>query len=182
MSRLRLLAILLGLVGLVACGAVNPTMPLAPNVDLQRYSGRWYVIANIPYFAERGKVGSYFDISVEGDRFRDVYWGRSDFASEPSSFTMTGYVVPDTGNAYWRESPLWPIYLSYLIIYVDQEYRYALVGYPGHGYGWVLSRTAEMDEATYQGLLQRLAQAGYDISQFRRVPQRQEDIGKPGFQ
>ncbi|MGA3251441.1 MAG: lipocalin family protein, partial [Paraburkholderia sp.] len=27
-------------------------------VDLPRYMGRWYVIANIPYFAERVFVGS----------------------------------------------------------------------------------------------------------------------------
>jgi apolipoprotein D and lipocalin family protein len=84
---------------------------------------------------------------------------------------MRGYVVPGTGNARWRESPLWPIYLSYLILYVDPDYKTALVGYPGRGYGWVLSRSASMDEATYQSLLQRFAEQGYDISMFQRVPQ-----------
>ncbi|MBE9607202.1 lipocalin family protein [Acetobacteraceae bacterium H6797] len=168
--------------GLAACGPVDHGIPLAQNVDLQRYSGRWYVIANIPYFAERGKVGSYFEISVEGDKFSDVYWGRKSFSEEPGSFTMKGYVVPGTGNAYWRESPLWPIYLSYLIVYVDQDYRHALVGYPGRGYGWVLARDPVIEDAKYRELLSRFAAAGYDTSQFRRVPQRPEDIGKPDYQ
>ena len=37
------------------------TSPLraAADVELDRYLGRWYVIANVPYFAERGKVASY---------------------------------------------------------------------------------------------------------------------------
>jgi apolipoprotein D and lipocalin family protein len=84
---------------------------------------------------------------------------------------MHGYVVPDTGNARWRESPLWPIYLSYLILWVDPDYQYALVGYPGRGYGWVLSRSSTMDDATYRGLLARFGAEGYDTSLFQRVPQ-----------
>jgi apolipoprotein D and lipocalin family protein len=37
-------------------------LTLASDVDLDRYAGRWHVIANIPYFAEKGNVGSYFDV------------------------------------------------------------------------------------------------------------------------
>jgi apolipoprotein D and lipocalin family protein len=168
--------------GLNGCQAgQNP--PLAPSVDLQRYAGRWYIIANIPYFAERGKVGSFFDISFDGDRLADVYNGRDgSFDAKLGSFTMKGYVVPGTGNARWRESPVWPLYFSYLILYVDPDYQTALVGYPGNGYGWVLSRSQAMDDAAYQALLQRFAGAGYDISKFRRVPQTPDQIGKPGFQ
>ncbi len=168
--------------GLGGCQS-GQTQPLAPSVDLQRYSGRWFVIANIPYFAERGKVGSFFDISFEGDKLADVYNGRDgNFDAKLSAFTMRGYVVPGTGNARWRESPIWPLYFSYLILYVDPDYRTALVGYPGNAYGWVLSRSPEMGDATYRDLLQRFAAAGYDISRFRRVPQSPDQIGKPGFQ
>ena len=94
---------------------------------------------------------------------------------------MRGYVVPGTGNAYWRESPIWPVYLSYLILYVAPDYRTALVGYSGHGYGWVLSRQRRMDAATYRALLGRFAAAGYDVSRFRRVPQFPDQIGAPAF-
>ena len=161
----------------------KPPLALAPHVDLQRYTGRWYIIANIPYFAERGKVGSYFDVSFSGAKVRDVYNGRnSNFDAPLRSFTMRGYVVQKTGNAFWRESPFWPVYLSYLILYVDQAYRTALVGYPGRAYGWVLSRSPDMDDLTYQGLLQHFSDDGYDISKFRRVPQRPEQIGGQGFQ
>ncbi len=158
---------------LTMCSAQDqPPLTLAPQVDLQRYAGRWYIIANIPYFAERGKVGSYFDVSFPDGQVKDVYYGRDANLEAPlKSFTMNGYVVPDTGNARWRKSPMWPIYLSYLILWVDPDYRYALVGYPGRGYGWVLSRSPAMDDATYESLLRRFADEGYDTVLFQRVPQ-----------
>ena len=169
---------------IVGCSADPKPLALAPSVDLDRYAGRWYVIANIPYFAENGNVGSYFDVSFPtGGGLKDVYNAHpKDFSAPLSSFAMGGYVVPGTGNARWRESPFWPLYLSYLILYVDPDYRTALVGYPGRGYGWVLARTPQIDDATYQSLLSRLRDQGYDTSQFRRVPQTPGQIGNPGFQ
>ena len=142
---------------------------------MHRYAGRWYIIANIPYFAERGNVGSFFDVSFPDGKVLDVYSGRDKtFDAPPKSFTMNGYVVPDTGNARWRESPFWPVYLSYLILWVDPDYHYALVGYPGRGYGWILSRSPQMDDATYQTLLARFGEQGYDTV---AVPPRAADTG-----
>jgi len=153
------------------------------SIDLQRYAGRWYIIANIPYFAERGKVGSFFDVSFDRDRVTDVYNGRTGtLDAKNETFVMKGYVQPGTGNARWRESPLWPIYFSYLIVYVDSGYRTALVGYPGNDFGWILSRSPTMDEPEYQALLHRFAEAGADPGLFRRVPQMPDQIGQPGFQ
>ena len=175
--------LLLGVLGLAGCGVARPDQALAPHVDLDRYAGRWYVIANIPYFAERGNVGSYFDVSFPHGKVRDVYVGRAkNFAARPSRFVMHGYIVPGYANAYWRESPFWPLYFSYLIVSVDPDYRLALVGYPGRGYGWVLSRSPDMSAADYKAALARFAALGYDPGQFRRVPQRPDQIGQPGFQ
>jgi apolipoprotein D and lipocalin family protein len=53
----------LGISALAGCAPDPHPLPLASNVDMSRYAGRWYVIANIPYFAENGNVGSYFDIT-----------------------------------------------------------------------------------------------------------------------
>lgn len=166
------------------CSADPKPLTLAPNVDLDRYAGRWYIIANIPYFAEKGNVGSYFDVSFPpGGGLKDVYNAHSkDFSAPLKSFALSGYVVPGTGNARWRESPFWPLYLSYLILYVDPDYQTALVGYPGRGYGWVFARKPVIDDVTYQSLLSRMKDQGYDIGQFRRVPQTADQIGTSGFQ
>ena len=178
-------SILVVLTALVAgCSSPDAPLELSPHVNLDRYAGRWYVVANIPYVAERGNVGSFFDISFQPNgRLTDVYTARSKTFDAPlKSYSLSGYVVPGTGNARWRESPFWPIYLSYLILYVDPDYRYALVGYPGRNYGWILARQPEIDDLKYQSLLGRLKDHGYDTSLFRRVPQSASEIGKNGFQ
>jgi apolipoprotein D and lipocalin family protein len=168
----RIPIIFLLMLGLTGCVSFGTHQPLAPEVNLSRYSGRWYIIANIPYFAERGNVASYFDVSFPDGKVHDVYCGRSGgFDAKPSCFVMGGYVVKGTGGAYWRETPMWPVYLSYLILYVSPHYQTALVGYPGRHYGWVLSRHRRMDNATYQSLLGRFAALGYNPNAFRRVPQ-----------
>ncbi len=173
-----------GLSALAGCASDSRPLALAPDVNLDRYAGRWYVIANIPYFAEKGNVGSYFDISFRpGGKLTDVYTARpKSFDAPPKSFTLKGYVVPGTGNARWRESPFWPLYLSYLILYVDPGYETALVGYPGRGYGWVFARKPVIDNALYDSLLDRMKAEGYDVGQFRRVPQVPAQIGTSGFQ
>jgi apolipoprotein D and lipocalin family protein len=182
--RIRCAFALAALAALSACGADPAPLTLAKDVSLERYAGRWYVIANIPYFAENGNVGSYFDVSFQPDgSLKDVYNAHPKTFDAPlSTFTMGGYVVPGTGNARWRETPFWPLYLSYLILYVDPDYNYALVGYPGREYGWVFARKPEIDDATYQSLLKRFKDAGYDTGQFRRVAQAPQQVGLPGFQ
>jgi len=181
MKPLRsLLCAVFGAAAITGCS--NQPIPLASHVDLDRYSGHWFIIANIPYFAERGKVGSSFDLAFQGDKVTDIYTGYKSFGDKPSVFTLHGKMDPGTNNAEWHEGPFWPLSFPYPIVYVDPDYRTALVGYPDRKYGWVLARSPEMDDATYNALLSRFAAIGYDASQFRRVPQTPAEIGQPGYQ
>jgi apolipoprotein D and lipocalin family protein len=162
----------------------NAELELAPQVDLDRYMGRWYIIANIPYVAERGYVGSYVEYRRRDDgRIDDFYFGRKKSFELPiTEHDLVDDVVADTQNAKWRACWFGPICFSYLILYVDPDYRYALIGYPGKELGWIFARDAEVDEATYRSLLARFDAQGYDTSLFRRVPQTPAQIGLPGFQ
>lgn len=175
---------------LAACSSVpkNPN-PLAAQelklatVDLPKYMGRWYVIANIPYFGEKGYVGGQAEWKLRDDgRIDDAYIGRKgSFDAPETRREFVDSVVPDTGNAKWRVRLFWPIYVTQLTLYVDPMYQYTILGYPDKSLGWIFSRTPFMPEAKYQEMLTRLDQQGYDIARFRRVPQQREQIGKPGF-
>lgn len=157
--------------------APTGSLALAPEVDLDRYMGHWYVIANIPYAFENGDVGAYVDYKKDGDDIEVVYHAhRPDFDHPMHTRKGEAYVVKNTHNAEWRVSYLWPVYTSYEILYVDPDYQYALVGYPGRSLGWVYARSPHVDDAKLQSLLARFAADGYDISQFRRVPQTPEQV------
>jgi apolipoprotein D and lipocalin family protein len=176
---------------LCACATAPPNpnphaadpLPLA-NLDLPRYMGRWYNIANIPYFGERGYVASYSEWALRPDgKIDDLYVGRKggfDVPETRRSFEDT--VVPGTGNAHWRVRLFWPISVSQLTLYVDPDYRYTILGYPDKSLGWIFARTPEMSDATYRELLGRLDAMGYDTALFRRVPQRPDQLGLSGFQ
>ncbi|MDB6062835.1 MAG: lipocalin [Verrucomicrobiaceae bacterium] len=191
---MRLFAVIMtAIVGavLAACSSTPPNPnPRAgdelkmANVDLPRYMGRWYIIANIPYFAERDFVGSYAQWTLRDDgKIRDEFFGHKMSFYEPvTHHEFVDSVVAGTNNAKWSVRIFWPIYVTQLTLYVDPDYQYTILGYPGKKLGWIFARTPTIDEAKYQELLARLDAMGYDTTQFRRVPQLQDQIGTAGFQ
>ena len=61
----------------------------------------------------------------------------------------------------WR--PFWG---DYWIIGLDEDYRWALVGTPNRKYGWVLSRTPQLNTETMEEIFQILKDQGYDPEDF----------------
>ena len=153
------------------------------TVELPKYMGHWYIIANIPYFGENGYVASQSEWTLRDDgKIADAYIGRKGgFDAPETRREFVDTVLPDTGNAHWRVRLFWPISVSQLTLYVDPMYQYTILGYPDKSLGWIFARTPYITEAKYQELLGRLEEQGYDISRFRKVPQQREQLGKPGF-
>jgi apolipoprotein D and lipocalin family protein len=180
-DRIYLLRTLAVAAMLTLCGCASmsgsSSAPLRPvkYVDLQRYMGGWFVIANIPYFAEK----DCFD-SVEGYALRAD--GRIDnkFACREKSFDApmtpklkTIATVHDrTSNAEWRVPFFRVVRVKYFVIDLDPDYRWAVIGHPSRRYGWILSRTRTLPDDTYLGILQRLRGQGYDEAKFVKVPHR----------
>lgn len=153
-------------------------------IDLPRYMGRWYIIANIPYFAERGFVGSYAQWSLRGDgKIDDAYAGhKKRFDAPLTHHHFVDTVLPGSGNAKWRVRLFWPIYVTQLTVYVDPDYRYTILGYPDKSLGWIFARSPVISNEAYQSLLARMDAMGYDTSRVRRVPQFPSQMGEPGFE
>ena len=145
--------------------------------------GQWYIVANIPYFLENDLVASKTRYTLRDDgkvteNFEAIKGG---FDGEPKSYEFVDTPDPSTNNASWSVRLFWPVYTSQTTIYVDPDYQYTLIGYKDKDHGWIFSRTPELSEAKYVELLKRFEAEGYDITKFRRVPQRRDEIGKPGF-
>jgi apolipoprotein D and lipocalin family protein len=159
-------------------------IPLKPaSVDLRRYMGRWYVIAIIPYFLENKYVGSYTDWSLREDgKIDDRYTAhKRTFDASPSKFHFVDSVVPGSGNGKWKVRIFWPVYVTQLTLYVDDEYRYTLLGLGDKSLGWIFAREPDISDDVYRSLLARFDAMGFDASRFRRVPQHPQQIGQPGF-
>ncbi|WEY37698.1 lipocalin family protein [Paraburkholderia sp. SUR17] len=153
-------------------------------VDLPRYMGRWYVIAHIPYFAERHFVASRAEWTLRADgRIDDAFIGRKGGFDQPERrYQFLDTVKPGSGGGEWRVRLFWPVYVSQLTLYVDPDYRYTILGYPDKTLGWIFAREPQISDDTYRSLLARLDAMGYDTSRFRRVPQVPAQLGQPGFE
>ncbi len=189
-TPLRLLICALISMLCIACAAsTTKRQNLAPlqvqaSVDLDKFMGRWYVIANIPYRAEAGKVGSYVEYRPRLDgRMDDLYFFRKkNFENKLEQWSGVAWVIDKQSNARWLAQFIWPFKFDYLILATAPDYSWALVGHPSRDLAWVFARTAMMDAALYQQLLSKLAAMDYDEKRVLRVPQQPQDLGQPGFQ
>ena len=186
MRRLALLLPLLML--LAACastgGTTMPPLTSTATVDLERYMGRWWVIANVPYFAERGKVATADVYALREDgRIANTYAYRKAFDKPEKSMSGVATVVPGTNNAQWRIAFFGGLVKADLLVMeVAPDYSWALIGHPGRKLAWIFAREQTMDEALYQQLRAKFAAWGYDPETLQRVPQFPAQAGQPGFQ
>ncbi len=146
-----------------------------PQVDLPRYMGDWYVIANIPYFAEKNCFDSIESYALRPDGKIDNWFTcrKKSFEAPMKRIANAVATVTDTGsNAVWSVRFFKIFSIKYLVLDLDPNYQWATVGHPSRNYGWVLARKKTMDEGTYQKLMRNFAAQGYDTTKFQKVPQR----------
>lgn len=180
-TLLLLLAVLLS-----GCAVFRGGEPLATvdQVDLDRYLGQWYVIANIPYFGERGNVAGRAIYQMREDgRMDDIYiYRKGDFDSPEQRLEGVAWVVDEDSRARWKVRFYWPLTFDYLIVALDEDYQWTVVGHPSRNYAWIMARDARMDDDLYAELLGVLADRGFDPEALLKVPQFPEQVGQPGFQ
>jgi apolipoprotein D and lipocalin family protein len=181
------LILLLVAVALYACADEGisdmPELKSSAKIDLQRYMGAWYVIANIPYFAERGNVASRDVYKLDADGNVDTtYVYRKSFDGPEKSTGSLGVVQAGSDNARWIVRFLWVVHADYLVLDIAPDYSWALVGQPSRKLGWVFARNPAMDDALYTTLRDKFRGFGYDPAKFVRVAQFREQLGQPGFQ
>jgi len=169
---------------LIAC-QTTPMNPITTvkQVDLERFMGDWYVIANIPTFIERDAYNAVesYRLTDEGTVATTFTFRQGGFEGERKVYTPTGFVRDRDSNAVWGMQFIWPIKADFRIVYLDEHYTRTIIGRNKRDYVWIMVRTPSIPEADYQNLLRLLADEGYDINQIQRVPQRWPEANGAGL-
>jgi apolipoprotein D and lipocalin family protein len=170
---------ILPLVTLNACSTTATPIKTVEQVDLSRFMGDWYVIANIPTFIERKAHNAIESYELIGPKrvattFR---FNQGSFDGPVKTYRPTGFVGKDPSNAIWGMQFIWPIKADYRVIYLNADYSQTVIGRNKRDYVWIMARTPAIPEADYRNIVRLIAQQGYDTSKIRRVPQRQETLG-----
>jgi len=160
-----------------AASAKDAPLDTVPTLDVARYMGQWYEIANYPNRFQKDCVrdttatyrqrdDGHIAVSnqcVHADGKTDVANGEARPAGAPSRLEV-------------RFAPAWLSWLpwvwgDYWVIELAEDYRYAVVGTPSREYLWILSRTPALAPADEQAILAALPKHGYDAARLVRTPQ-----------
>ncbi|MGA9882698.1 MAG: lipocalin family protein [Candidatus Acidiferrales bacterium] len=167
--------ILGGLLGMAAAWALarsNPPLDTVPQVDLDRYLGRWYEIARYPNRFER-KCDRDVTAEYSIERNGKIRVTNSCVKSNGAITRAVGAakVADKSTNAKLKVVFFRPFYGKYWIIDLGRDYDYAVVGEPSRRYLWILSRTPKMSNDLYSSITSRLAAKGYDASKLIQARQ-----------
>lgn len=134
------------------------------KVDLGKYIGSWYEICFIPnwfqdasftdtmaeYVPENGMIGVRNSSLVEGKWVESIGTATADDSTGAKLSVYFGY-----GSK--------PMMSNYLILDLDKDYHYAMVGNAELSMLWILCREKQLEYETVLKLLDKADKMGYDI-------------------
>ncbi|MEO0508337.1 MAG: lipocalin family protein [Verrucomicrobiota bacterium] len=143
-------------------------------MKIQDFMGAWFVHGYTPILVDKAAHNAvehyYLNAKNEVEttyRFRD-----GSFTGKLKTYTPTGFPKKDDpSGALWQMQFIWPFKADYVIIYVSEDYQSTIIGHPNRKYAWIMDRSSEIEDETYNALLVKLEDAGYDTSIIKRLPQ-----------
>jgi len=161
----------------IACNAANnkndQLLETVPYVDIERFMGDWYVIANIPTFIEKGATNAIesYRLNSDGEIETTFTFYKNNPSGKKKVYRPTGFIFNTETNAEWRMQFLWPFKAPFLIIDLADDYSHTVVGVPNRKYVWIMARKPYLPDENYKAIIQKLSEAGYDVTKIQKIPQ-----------
>ena len=172
-ARRRLAAVMLALAALGGCNdsGADP-METVPYVDLERFMGAWFVLANIPTFVEKDAYNPVerYELNPDGTIATTFTFNKGGFDGPLKVYRPKGFVLDKDTNARWGMQFIWPIKSDFRVIYLDEDYRLTVIGREQRDYVWVMGRTPDFSDADFARMQEFIASVGYDPSKLQRAP------------
>jgi apolipoprotein D and lipocalin family protein len=144
-----------------------------PDVDVNKFMGEWYVIANIPtpFVKDAYNAVQDYELNADGSVSTKFTYREGGFDGKLKTLTPKGYINDDPSHASWGLQ-FGPILAEYLIAYVNPDYSEAVIARSSRDFVWIMARTPVISDADYDRLVERVTSWGYDTEKIERVPQR----------
>lgn len=166
---------------LSGCATVPPggyrdadvTISSAAAFDPARYAGLWYEIARYPVPFQAGCVAVRAKYTLRPEGGFDVLNTCRDGALDGPERRIEGSArITGPGRLSVKFDGVPFIRAPYWVLWVDADYRTAVVGVPSGRAGWILNRDPEIPPDRLRAALRVLEFNGYDLSRLRPTPQR----------
>jgi apolipoprotein D and lipocalin family protein len=149
-----------------------PSIRMAEKVDIDLFMGDWYVIANIPTFIEKGAHNAVETYSRKSESVIDTKFSfnKDSLTGPKKEYNPTGFVTENPSNAEWKMQFLWPFKSEFIIVYVDPDYKYTIVGRTKRDYVWIMAREPQVSPSDQEMLINIAVKEGYDRSLIEIIP------------
>ena len=148
-------------------------LPTVTNIDINKYSGKWYEIARLPNFFEKGLecVSAEYALLKNGKISVINKGHKSSDLSKIKTAKGIAWIPDESKTGQLKVRFFWPFSGDYYIIALDSNYQHALVGDPSRKLLWILNRTTTIDSSTYNHLLKIASHNNFDTSKIIKVKQ-----------
>ena len=149
----------------VICGCSNQqVMTTVDYVDIERFMGDWYVIANIPTYFEKNAYNPLesYRLDEDGSIATTFSFNAGSFDGEQKVFRPRAFITDPVSNAVWGMQFVWPIKADYRIVYLDEDYQTTIIGRNNLDYVWIMARSPQISEQSYSELEAFVMALGYD--------------------
>jgi apolipoprotein D and lipocalin family protein len=174
MSKMAAGILTLALSAFVAMSPVHAEpapLQTVPSVDVPRYMGTWHEIAKYPnWFQKKCASSTQATYTLQADgRVQVLNRCKTDKGEWSEALGAARQIGgPNSPRLKVRFAPEWLSFIpmvwgDYWIIDLDPDYQWVVVSEPDREYLWILSRTPQMPAATYQDLLGKLHDRGFDL-------------------
>ena len=142
-------------------------------VDIDRFMGDWYVIANIPTFIEKDAYNATetYRLDTDGTIATTFRFNKGSLQGPVKEYHPRGFIRDNQSNAVWGMQFIWPFKAEYRIIYLSEDYSTTVIGRTKRDYVWIMAREPSLPEEEYAFILKFLQEQDYDISKVQRIPQ-----------
>ena len=155
-------------------------LQVVSEIDLGRYAGQWYEIGRLPNrFQKRcaGEVTATYALTPNGkiSVLNQCRLENGDSIKASGVARVVGKGRPNSVLKV-RFAPAFLTFIpqvwgDYQIIALSPDYTHSVVGDPARKYLWILSRSPQMDDATYQRLVEEAEAQGFDVTRLQKTVQ-----------
>jgi len=169
----KTILVLLTLILISGCQTLKPIHTVA-YVDLNRFMGNWYVIANIPTFIEKDAYNAVesYRLDDDGTVATTFSYNKGSLDGPLKAYHPRGFIRDKKSNAVWGMQFIWPFKAEYRIIFLSEDYSRTVIGRSKRDYVWIMAREPAIPDEEYNAILVFLREQGYDLKKLQKVPQR----------
>jgi len=138
--------------------------------QLDRYLGTWFEIARLDHRFERGLRDVTADYSLnDNGSVKVVNRGTVISSGKVKDATGKASFVKSESEAHLKVSFFGPFYGAYIVFELADDYSHAVVSGPSRKFLWILARSPDLPDSTYQELVEKARKLSFPVDDLIKV-------------